>query len=56
MTEEQTNAQRALDDGCQELDMVCNISQVLSNDWDSVRQDINMTALYLLKNSVAVCR
>ena len=33
-------AQRALDDGCQELDMVCNISQVLSNDWDSVRQDI----------------
>ncbi len=30
-------AQRALDDGCQELDMVVNISKVLSEDWDYVR-------------------
>jgi len=27
-------AERALADGCEELDMVCNISQVLSGDWD----------------------
>jgi deoxyribose-phosphate aldolase len=33
-------AQRALADGCQELDMVCNISKVLSNDWDYVRADL----------------
>ncbi len=33
-------AQRALDDGGQELDMVVNISKVLSEDWDYVRQDI----------------
>ena len=33
-------AQRAIADGCQELDMVVNISQVLSGDWDYVRQDI----------------
>lgn len=33
-------AQRALADGCQELDMVVNISQVLSGNWDYVRQDI----------------
>ena len=33
-------AQRALDDGCQELDMVVNISKVLSGDWDYVRQDL----------------
>ncbi len=33
-------AQRAIDDGCQELDMVVNISQVLSGDWDYVRGDI----------------
>ncbi len=32
-------AERALDDGCQELDMVTNISKVLSGDWDYVRQD-----------------
>ena len=32
--------QRALDDGGQELDMVVNISKVLSEDWDYVRQDI----------------
>jgi deoxyribose-phosphate aldolase len=33
-------ALRALDDGCQELDMVVNISQVLSGNWDYVREDI----------------
>jgi deoxyribose-phosphate aldolase len=33
-------ALRALDDGCQELDMVVNISQVLSGQWDYVRNDI----------------
>jgi deoxyribose-phosphate aldolase len=33
-------AQRALDDGGQELDMVCNISAVLSGEWDYVRADI----------------
>ncbi|HKT10447.1 MAG TPA: deoxyribose-phosphate aldolase [Terriglobia bacterium] len=33
-------AMRALDDGGQELDMVANISKVLSEDWDYVRQDI----------------
>ena len=33
-------ALRALDDGCQELDMVVNISKVLSGDWDYVRQDV----------------
>ena len=33
-------AQRAIADGCQELDMVVNISQVLSGNWGYVRQDI----------------
>jgi deoxyribose-phosphate aldolase len=33
-------ALRALDDGCEELDMVVNISQVLSGQWDYVRDDI----------------
>ena len=33
-------AERALADGCEELDMVVNISKVLSGDWDYVRQDI----------------
>ncbi len=33
-------AQRALDDGCEELDLVVNISQVLSGEWDDVRRDI----------------
>lgn len=33
-------AERALDDGCQELDMVTNISKVLSEDWDYVRQEL----------------
>lgn len=35
-----TEAERALADGCEELDMVVNISAVLSGDWDYVRQDI----------------
>jgi deoxyribose-phosphate aldolase len=33
-------AQRAIADGCEELDMVVNISQVLSGGWDYVTQDI----------------
>ncbi len=33
-------AEQALADGCQELDMVVNISQVLSGDWDYVQDDI----------------
>jgi deoxyribose-phosphate aldolase len=33
-------AVQALDDGGQELDMVVNISRVLSGDWDYVREDI----------------
>jgi deoxyribose-phosphate aldolase len=33
-------AQQALDDGGEELDMVVNISKVLSGDWDYVRSDI----------------
>ncbi|MCO6455156.1 MAG: deoxyribose-phosphate aldolase [Pirellulaceae bacterium] len=33
-------AERALADGCEELDMVVNISQVLSGEWDYVRRDI----------------
>ncbi|MCU0918316.1 MAG: deoxyribose-phosphate aldolase [Planctomycetes bacterium] len=33
-------AKQALADGGQELDMVVNISQVLSGDWDYVRADI----------------
>ena len=33
-------AKRALDDGGEELDMVVNISKVLSGDWDYVRSDI----------------
>jgi deoxyribose-phosphate aldolase len=33
-------AKRALDDGGQELDMVVNISKVVSEDWGYVRQDI----------------
>ena len=34
-------AQRALDDGGEELDMVVNVSKVLSADWSYVRDDIN---------------
>ncbi len=33
-------ARQALADGGEELDMVCNISRVLSGDWDYVREDI----------------
>ncbi len=33
-------AERAIADGCEELDMVVNISQVLSGQWDYVTQDI----------------
>ena len=33
-------ARQALADGGQELDMVVNISKVLSGDWDYVREDI----------------
>ena len=33
-------AERALADGGEELDMVVNISKVLSGDWDHVRRDI----------------
>ena len=35
-----TEAERAVEDGCQELDTVVNISKVLSGDWDYVRSDI----------------
>ena len=33
-------AEQALADGCEELDMVVNISMVLSGDWDYVTEDI----------------
>jgi len=33
-------AERALDDGGEELDMVVNISKVLGGDWEYVREDI----------------
>jgi len=33
-------AERALDDGGEEIDMVANISKVLSDDWHYVRRDI----------------
>lgn len=33
-------AKQAIADGCEELDMVVNISQVLSDQWDYVREDI----------------
>jgi deoxyribose-phosphate aldolase len=33
-------ARQALADGCQELDLVVNISKVLSGDWNYVRADI----------------
>ena len=36
----QVEAERAITDGCQELDMVVNISQVLSERWDYVTEDI----------------
>jgi len=34
-------AERAVADGCEELDMVVNISQALSGNWGYVRQDIH---------------
>jgi deoxyribose-phosphate aldolase len=36
----QAEAQRAVDEGCEELDMVVNISQVLSDQWGYVGDDI----------------
>ncbi|MCP4787362.1 MAG: deoxyribose-phosphate aldolase [Fuerstiella sp.] len=36
----QAEAKRAVADGCEELDMVVNISKVLSGDWDYVTTDI----------------
>lgn len=33
-------AERAIADGCEELDMVLNISAVLSGQWDYVKEDI----------------
>lgn len=33
-------AEQAIEDGCQELDMVVNISQVLSGQWESVSEEI----------------
>lgn len=33
-------AEKAIADGCNELDMVVNISKVLSGDWDYVHKDI----------------
>ena len=36
----QAEASQALADGCQELDMVVNLSKVLSEDWGYVRDDI----------------
>ena len=35
-----SEAERAIVDGCEELDMVANISKTLSGDWDYVRSDI----------------
>jgi deoxyribose-phosphate aldolase len=35
-------AERAIAEGCTELDMVVNISQVLSGGWDYVREDIRV--------------
>ena len=34
-------AERAIKDGCEELDMVVNVSKVLSGDWDYVQHDIS---------------
>lgn len=36
----QAEAEQAIADGCEELDMVVNISKVLSCDWDYVRHEI----------------
>ena len=45
-------AQRALDDGCQELDMVTNISKVLSGDWNYVRQDLKAVIDVAIENKL----
>lgn len=37
-------AKKAIEDGGQELDMVVNISKVLTGDWDYVREDIRLVA------------
>ena len=49
-------AEQALSDGCLELDMVANISQVLSSGWDDVRQDIRavVTAAHAQQAKVKV--
>ncbi len=39
-TIKRAEAEQAIADGCQELDMVVNISKVLSGDWEYVREDI----------------
>ena len=39
-TTKAAEAKQAVADGCEELDMVVNISKVLSGDWDYVRSDI----------------
>lgn len=36
----QREAEQAIADGCEELDMVVNISKVVSGDWDYVRRDL----------------
>ena len=36
----QAEAERAIADGCQELDMVVNLSKVLSADWNYVAAEI----------------
>ncbi len=35
-----SETKQALDDGCEELDVVVNISQVISGNWDYVRSEI----------------
>ena len=40
MSTKLAEAKQAIADGCEELDMVVNISQVLSGQWDYVREDI----------------
>ena len=40
MAVKHAEAERAIADGCEELDMVVNISKVLSEDWDYVQRDI----------------
>lgn len=49
-------ANRALQDGGEELDMVVNISKVLSNDWEYVKKDIKavIDAAHQAKQKVKV--